>query len=269
MAAKGLKAIFIIINILLLMFGATLIGLGAWVIVDQDGLVQLAKVGQEGTYENFSKPGILDVMSGIAVVEGSLTVLLTILGFCGLGKKSKCYLALYSGILIALILLQIALIALAGVLKDRVNQNLRKALKEVIKTEYEGFVESESKFSRSLDIAQVMFECCGVDSYLEFNSTAMKWTDRTSNQIPKTCCKLDKDAYLEEEKYIFVNRNCARLPTPDISNIGKACYNDIETWIINRIVVTLALTVAFTTFQILGTIFAFCLLHAFRKKSLV
>ncbi|KAH9491996.1 hypothetical protein Btru_029593, partial [Bulinus truncatus] len=181
MASTGLKVVFIVINILLLMLGAVLVALGAWVIVDQDGIVQLAKLDSGGAYENFSKPGMLDVISGIAIVEGSMTILLTILAFCGLGQKSKCYLALYSGILTALVLLQIALIVLAVVLKGRVDQNLRPALKEMIMTEYEGFVDSSSKFSRSFDIAQVTFECCGADSYLEFNNTATKWTDRTSN----------------------------------------------------------------------------------------
>ncbi|CAL1539130.1 unnamed protein product [Lymnaea stagnalis] len=266
MSARGLKIVFCLINVLLMMIGMVLVGLGIWVVSDGDGVLQLARLGYDGNYDEVSKAGLLEVASSIAIVEGSIMILLAVLAFCGVGQESKCFLALYAGILAVLILLQVVIIVLTSIMRVRVHDNLRQALKESIKTEYEGFTDSKKKFSLAMDRAQVLFSCCGVDSYNEFNATATNWKDRTSLKIPKTCCKLDREKYLDNTEFVFVNKTCARILNPKFSNIDKACHGDIQQWLDDRVVATLALTVVFAGIQIFGAIFACCIVRALRYK---
>lgn len=266
MSARGLKVVFCVINVFLMMIGMVLVGLGIWVVADGDGILHLAKLGYDGNYDEVSKAGLLEVASSIAIVEGSIMILLAVLAFCGVGQESKCFLALYAGIMTLLILLQVVIIVLTSIIRVRVHDNLRPALKESIKTEYEGFTDSTKTFSLALDRAQVMFSCCGVDSYLEYNSTAANWKDRTSLKIPKTCCKIDAEKYLDNKEFVFVNKTCARIPITATANINKACHDDIQQWLDDRVVSTLAFTVVFAGIQIFGAIFSCCILRALRYK---
>ncbi|XP_059166019.1 tetraspanin-21-like [Physella acuta] len=268
MAAKGYKIVFIAINILLLFIGIVLLALGAWVLIDDDGLVNLAKLDFDGYYGDLSKPGLLDAAAVIAMIEGAAMILVTLLAFFGVGQQSKCFLALYAGFVLIMVLVQAVIIALTVVVRDRLDENLKPALNMSIQHEYQGFIDSTNRFSLSLDRAHVKFECCGLNSYNDYHEFAEDWKDRFSLKIPKTCCKLvDKDLYLDNRQFTFVNRTCAREPNPSISNLNKTCYNDIHNWLDERIVVILAMTVVFAGIQFFGVIFSLCIIRALRGKE--
>ncbi|PVD32543.1 hypothetical protein C0Q70_07983 [Pomacea canaliculata] len=162
--------------------------------------------------------GMLQTAAIIIITSGFLVFGLGVVGCCGACKQTKCLLALYVGAVALALVLTLAATSVALAYRTVVAEELLAKLRDSLITRYQGYITSDDQFSRAMDFAQVEFQCCGVNSWQDYNLTT-NWTVRSSAVVPLTCCILDRDAYRKENFYVLQDMACARSPNSTNSNI--------------------------------------------------
>ncbi|KAH3710157.1 tetraspanin-18-like [Dreissena polymorpha] len=231
----------------------------------------LTKVGAASS--NFDVVGLLESAAIVLLVGGACILVIGFFGCCGAIKESQCLLCLYAIFLLLIVILEIAAIAIAASFRGKVTTEVKSFLKESIISTYQGKVDTNEEFSLGLDYAKVYFQCCGIDSYTDFNG-ATKW-NRAVNplinfpmEIPPTCCKLkDKDAFLKDQLYDPIDPNCPYVPNDTNSNKNTACWTSIEDYLKSRIGVVIGIAAGILVLEILCVVFACCIISAIREEN--
>lgn len=258
-----MKYILFVINFLFFILGAAAFGLGIWALVDKNKMNVLTKVGADDS--DFNVTGLLESAAIVLLVGGGAILLIGFLGCCGAMKQNKCLLGLYAFFLIIILIVELAAIIIAAVFQGKVQDELKDFLKKNINTTYEGKIDTKEEFSLGLDYAQVYFQCCGIDSYKEFQG-ATKWNHTADVIIPETCCKLeDKDEYLKDQKAVLKDKKCPTSPTGTNSNIDKPCWDSIESYLKDRIAIVIGIAAGIVALEVVCVIFTCCIISELRK----
>ncbi|KAH3710161.1 tetraspanin-18-like [Dreissena polymorpha] len=266
---KMMKYLLFIINFIFFVLGAAAFGLGIWALADKNKMNVLTKIGAASS--NFDVIGLLESAAIVLLVGGACILVIGFFGCCGAIKQSQCLLCLYAIFLLLIVILEIAAIAIAASFRGKVTTEVKSFLKESINSTYQGKVDTNEEFSLGLDYAQVYFQCCGIDSYTDFYG-ATKW-NRTVNtsvtmKIPPTCCKLiDKDAFLKDQKFDPIDKNCPYDPNDTNSNMNKPCWTSIEDYLKSRIGVVIGIAAGILVLEILCVVFACCIISTLRAES--
>lgn len=258
-----MKYILFVINFLFFLLGAAAFGLGIWALVDKNKMNVLTRVGADNS--NFDVIGLLESAAIVLLVGGAAILLIGFLGCCGAMKQSQCLLCLYAIFLGIILIIELAAIIIAAVYRGKVEDELKDFLKKNINDTYQGKIDTNEEFSLGLDYAQVYFQCCGIDSYKDFEG-ATQWKHNATEKIPLTCCKLkDKDDFLKNQKAELVDNNCPYNPTPTNSNIEKPCWSSIESYLKDRISIVIGIAAGILCLELICIVFACCIISALRK----
>ncbi|XP_025092715.1 tetraspanin-18-like [Pomacea canaliculata] len=209
---------------------------------------------------------MLQTAAIIIITSGFLVFGLGVVGCCGACKQTKCLLALYVGAVALALVLTLAATSVALAYRTVVAEELLAKLRDSLITRYQGYITSDDQFSRAMDFAQVEFQCCGVNSWQDYNLTT-NWTVRSSAVVPLTCCILDRDAYRKENFYVLQDMACARSPNSTNSNIDTPCYGKIKEWIETQAYVIGGLGIAICVLQLAGMLLALCLMTSWKSKD--
>jgi len=169
--SKPLKYLVLIFNLLFEIFGIILLGIGIWGEVTHK---HYANVEALKDYEVNSGPRMLIAVAVIIIV-------VAFFGCCGAWKENKCMLCVFIFLLLILVILEITAAALAYKNKDKIKDNLKKALMEKL-MDYNPNLNK----SQAYDDLQEKVECCGVEGYKDW---AMNKNYKASNSVPDSCCK--------------------------------------------------------------------------------
>ncbi|XP_052252280.1 tetraspanin-18-like isoform X1 [Dreissena polymorpha] len=262
---KTLKYMLFVINCIFFALGAVAFGLGIWALVDKNKMNVLTKIGAASS--NFNINGLLESAAIVLLVGGLCVMIIGFLGCCGAIMQKKCLLCSYAIFLLLIVVLEIAAIVIAASFRGKVTTEMKSFLRQTINSKYQGRVDTKEPFSLALDYAQVYFQCCGIDSYADFNgASAWKKTgEKGTMKIPPACCKLkDKDALLKHQKYEPIDWNCPYNPTAINSNMNKPCWASIEDYLKSRIGVVIGIAAGILVSEILCVVFAFCIIRAMR-----
>ena len=86
-----------------------------------------------------------------------------------------------------------------------------------------------SEFTFEMNGLQVLNECCGVNSYKDYENATL-WKAGIvgrNNTVPGTCCKINKLKFLTSNIIEFTVNNCMRIPTAENSYMERGCFTEV------------------------------------------
>ncbi|XP_046376205.1 tetraspanin-18-like [Haliotis rufescens] len=232
---QGLARCFLIVfNIIFLIFGVLCLGIGIWVVVDKTHVISLFRYSSDKVddLKAYDVPSLLESGAYILIAVGALVFVISVFGFCGAIKKSRCCLITY-GVLVGIILvIQVAAGIAVGVFSSQFDSFAKPFLNETMPEKYKGPYDRSDVISFALDVLQASQECCGINgpgdfvNYHNFNKT---WNGAADAVIPFTCCKsTKKDSFpdsMEDYMGALVDQNC---PTDVTKGYQEGCYDKLR-----------------------------------------
>ncbi|CAN7991173.1 unnamed protein product, partial [Ixodes hexagonus] len=168
----------------------------------------------------------------ILIVVGSIVFLVAFLGCCGAMQESYCMLMLFSVFLFLILVAEIAAGSLGFVYKGKVEHLAKDRFEQSLADYDREGTGNVSPVKEAWDFIQSQLQCCGVDSYKD-------WDKRP--EVPKSCCK-----------------NEASCSTPsDYYSVG--CYNKVKDDIKTYAVYVGVAGIGIGLIEIIGIIFSCCL----------
>lgn len=219
-------------NIIFILVGSTLIGLGVWIFLDA-----------EDYFDVFDK-GSLYGVSIVSIVTGSLVVMASFFGCCGAFVRSRLLLIIYIGTLLFILMAQIILIVLALQFKDKVDANVREELIPAVMNKYG--LQNQNDVTIALDSMQRNLECCGANGPNDWSGATAWKASNTNVLFPKSCCK---DAGINN-----CNTNIANAFT-------KGCITELKSWAEEKFLIFSSVSIAMLFFQIFGILIGVALLR--------
>ncbi|KAI1891884.1 hypothetical protein AGOR_G00148320 [Albula goreensis] len=143
-----------------------------------------AKIAKEG--------GVVDSLTAdpalLLIIIGSLMFIITFFGCCGALRNHVMLLKLFLGILVAILLLQVAAAVLGFLFSDLVLQRTELLMRKGI-TRYREDMDLENL----IDFVQKKFQCCGVHSYMDWSDNQYFVCSGTNPSleacgVPFSCC---------------------------------------------------------------------------------
>jgi len=277
--AKCAKIVLIVYNIIFLLSGIFLIGLGIWLVVDGrvNNLVDLTFNG--------SNSRLLRNAAIILITMGVLVVIISVLGFVAAITENMILLTIYIAFLVIIFCGEICGGVVAIVFKDRIIYGLKDILSDSLDKQLSnnstshyynelknGSSDSSSCFTSDVgylwDWAQITFKCCGIETSNDGYSSRLNTTYNFQSMCPKlvkpyipiSCCPFvnqstefgdfhkKPDNQYEAQKLV----NCATPYT-------QGCYNEVALWLEKYAPVLIGIGIGFAMLELFGIIFAVCL----------
>jgi len=165
-SGKCAKAILFVCNMVVVLAGLVLLGVGIWFLADPGTTGYLLQATGGSSYYF-----MLRAAGGIIVVVG---IFLAIVGFAGcwgaIRHKTGC-LNCYSIILVILVILQIVAAILAGVFHTQITTGLAKTMTKMLQLAGDPDVDKNNVTMTSWDFMQYEFSCCGVTNYTDWRNS--------------------------------------------------------------------------------------------------
>lgn len=195
-----------------------------------------------GDFENFIDSHFFSP-AHLLVAIGFIMMFVSIFGCIGAVKESTAMINIYGVLLAIVFILEVAAAISAFALRGQVEEMVRRTINESMAS-----YNANPNVAQSVDFMQQVLECCGVESYKDWEFFLPNVTE--SIELPESCCQRST---LEESCIPF----------------EYGCYSRLQ-WVVSQsaaLIATGATTVAFV--QILGSICAFMLARTIRRtKSL-
>ncbi|KAG7199895.1 hypothetical protein KM043_014341 [Ampulex compressa] len=156
------------------------------------------------------------MISYILMIAGTLTFLVSFLGYCGAMFESKCLLCVYGILLLLVLILECLAVGLAFGLRGDAERSTRSFLKSTIRY-YAAMADKAETVTVTWDGIMTQLHCCGVESYLDFRDST-NWT-LTGRTVPEACCV--------KENGVPKDSSCPISPTSTNSYYKKGCYEAI------------------------------------------
>ena len=219
----------------------------------------------------------------ILIAAGAFIFIISFLGYCGAIKESRVLLTAYGLFIIIIAVLQIAAIVLATFYIPQAEEKTKDFFQHTIR-KYYTTKNRRDAVTLSWDFMQAELECCGVESYEDFEkATEFVKYNREEGKgqiIPESCCILD-DSDRAKELFIAKDKNCLTTPTIQNSYMStvnipfllknnfvksltffQGCYEKVKNKLISNLTIVIGVACGVLALQILGIIFAFCLCKA-------
>ena len=177
------KYILFFFNFICWMFGGVMVGVGIWSLMEKNKYYQKDIMT---VYDIFTD------MSIIVIVFGIIVFLIGSAGCIGALRENILLLKIYYYSMIFIFMVIVVGAVLAFVFKDKLKSFLTDLLKEDIIITY----HDEPDRQAVIDWIQEKFECCGVDSYTDwnkneyFNCSGNLMTNTLRCSVPHSCCKV-------------------------------------------------------------------------------
>uniref|UniRef100_A0A0B8RY74 Tetraspanin n=1 Tax=Philothamnus irregularis TaxID=1899461 RepID=A0A0B8RY74_9SAUR len=224
---KCIKYLMFFFNFIFWLCGIALIALGIFVQIELKNTLVM------------TSPASASAAPIVILSVGVIVFFISFFGCCGAVKENYCMVTTFAVLLTIIFLVEIAAAITGYIFKDKV--------KTVIKNEIQEEMNSyNSSGPNILDDLQRKYNCCGINSYTDwFNVTQLK-----PNKVPSSCCKNGMD--------------CTKNPTRE-NTFEEGCVKEIEDWLRRHIVIVAAVALGIAFFELLGIIFACCLMKGIRS----
>jgi len=220
------KYLVFFFNLLFFIFGALLIGLGAYV------QIELHK------YLDFFEIGSVNGPAIVLMVFGGITLIVAFFGCCGAYKEHYCMTMTFAALITIILICELGGGIAAFVLKGKVDDFVTK-----------GMQESMEKYNTSdgvkiaWDSAQKEFKCCGVNSSADWEANKLP--------IPASCtCNDKKDC----------KDGTVGQPYPE------PCLSKLKDFAEENIAIIAGAGVGLAVVEMLGIIFACCLARSVKRE---
>ena len=168
---KITKFIFVFFNILFLILGLVIVGVGAWLVAENNAFVALT--GNS-------------VVSGAAliIVAGGVTVIIAAVGILGALCQARPLLVIFAVTLIIIVILEIVGAGLAIYFRN----NIRVFLDDGFKRAFAAFSNGDSALDVAVNAYQNQVDCCGAENYTDWMNSDFFMTKQ---RFPDSCCRDD------------------------------------------------------------------------------
>ncbi|XP_014677645.1 PREDICTED: tetraspanin-9-like [Priapulus caudatus] len=244
--AKCAKALLIIFNVIFWLSGATLLGIGIWLLVEPDNqhFLEILKVP--------STDEMLKYAAYLLIAVGALVFVVGFFGCCGAIQESKCMLVTYFVCLIIILGCEIAAGILAVVYKDKIHMYLDDEVPDMLKNEYMKS-EDQKGMTRAWDWVQQEQECCGFNSYKDYDGNTNL---PRGYSFPLSCCKRQDNTEIDN----VTPANEAKCKAMEENFFYKTpCKASINNWFDDHVIIVIGLGLGIGCLELFGMIFAICL----------
>ncbi|XP_025110270.1 tetraspanin-18-like [Pomacea canaliculata] len=179
---KCMKITLVIFNVLVLLVGGVVLGLGIYAHVTDFITGLSAVVGSD----------LFRAGSILIIVAGALMVVISFLGCCGAWQENRIMLGMYFATILILVVFFIAASISGFVFRDKMRGYLEQEAEKSLIKDY-GF---NTQVTNDWDVIQTKLECCGVkgDQNSETSWAIYKikteWfkNNSTGQYVPNSCC---------------------------------------------------------------------------------
>ncbi|KAI4457427.1 tetraspanin [Holotrichia oblita] len=236
------KALLAFCNFLLLACGCTLVSGGLLILFDPERIL-LSRLMSSGTLTTLSHPLLYYLGLGL-VVLGFILAGTGVLGCWASCLHSYYTLSLYFALIILVLIGECAIYATAwawpqclglGLIPDELGKSLQKSYG----------IAGEEQFTAAIDLAQTLFNCCGVQSANEYDTSFWRLQSLgPSLAVPLTCCRLENakshNAYLDPHP---INTTLCQTLEKDLQQGFRhlpGCSQHLEQWYKEQYIIFLA-----------------------------
>ncbi|XP_032065835.1 CD63 antigen [Thamnophis elegans] len=225
---KCVKYLMFFFNFIFWLCGIALIALGIWVQIELKNTLTMTS--------STSTTAVPIVILSVGVI----VFFISFLGCCGAAKENYCMVTTFAVLLTLIFLVEIAAAITGYIYKDKVQTVIKNEIEQEMNHYNQTYVK------KALDGLQKKFSCCGINRYSDwFNVTDIK-----PGKVPASCCRNATD--------------CTKNPTPE-NTFEEGCVKKIEDWLRKHIVIVAAVALGIAFFELLGIIFACCLMKGIRS----
>ncbi|CAD5119992.1 DgyrCDS8575 [Dimorphilus gyrociliatus] len=245
---KITSGIFIILNVLICIFGILLTTFSLIILHDDDDFkIEIQCDNAKEHHDN------LEIGCLVLTAAGTLFFMISILGVVTAIIKYKFYLLVYViGVIIAIILLIIGIVLSHSLFYKKITNCMNKKLVVGIQDDFIGSAYTYKLLPATDDVSlnweQIFrnFGCCGLDSYKDFQKDNYKWSNKWNNdyrlinssvnstnnkiqlygKIPIGCCKVKNDVWGHNTTFVNV-LDCLTNPNSDNAHLN-GCQEDME-----------------------------------------
>ncbi|XP_063350804.1 tetraspanin-33 [Pelmatolapia mariae] len=177
----------------------------------------------------------------LLIVVGSVMFLITFLGCFGALRNTICLLKMFLGLLVAILLLQIAAAFVGYFFTHTVMERTERLMMKAIERYRE-----DQDLENAIDFIQKKFQCCGVESYKNWSRNAYFECSDTNPSleacgVPFSCCiRLQNQTVLNTMCGYGMQQLAEKLARQDIFTIG--CLDKIVWWAKHNLLLVAGLT---------------------------
>lgn len=214
---------------------------------------------------------ILEPVAIVLIVLGCVVACLAFLGAFGACCNSKCLLGTYVVFLCIIIIIEIVLAVLF--FTQTVDSQIKTTLQKTFIDNYVG-IEDLGIYSLASNVLMLMFKCCGLNDYLDFDTdqdmqrtmtvSDGKHSESVNLTTPVSCCKFTGD--FPEIQFPNIT-TCASAPTDEISNWKTGCWGQVTSSIGSYRLPAIGIVCGVIVFEAFFTLLAIVLLCAMNKSK--
>lgn len=293
------KIILFIFNVAFFIFGVASLGLGIWVVVNKSDLFRFINLmdskvtsgSNEGSIETIANQNGMVTLAGYVLIGiGVFTLVVGFCGCCGAMKESKCLLMIYAALVGLILIIEIVAAIMAAVFQNRIRataEDAMLALQDKFFVAMPDYLkQNANKTSNTtastlvtflINNLQVMFDCCGAQDLGDIaNSTSWTASNRMWNgkqlKVPLTCCRVKPELKNSVMNPVYnwsqitgdlQDANCPFSPVANNTGLNsKTCYSSIIDYVQRYAGPLIGICVGIGLFELLGILFACCLIRA-------
>jgi len=228
---KVARVSLFVVNLLYVLISAALLAVGGWIFHDAQNYT--------GIMNNEASPYTVSLCM---IVCGIVMIITAIIGLVSAVNKDSGGLITHISLLLIMVVGVMILLGIGYEFKDKGKESMAAKMKKTVAV---GVTTDDSH--TSLEEIQKDFECCGADSYLDWETSEWKKTFDYL-VVPFACCK--------------DGSSCARVDNFSVEKIyTKGCIGEVNHWSDDMFLLASTLGIVFIIILIIGLLFACFILH--------
>lgn len=195
LSKKSLEILLVVVNVLLFLCGAAVIGVGIWGVADTMYISDV--IGNFG----FSSSAILMVICGVCLI------LVSVLGCCGARTGKRQLVIVYTIVKMVIFIVLLAAAIVGAVFRNEIGDKMREEMTKGIKERYGLDNSADDDLTDGWDLMQTNLKCCAVDDQGWELYKQSRWFKAQFDQfdkefVPPSCCVTERvnSYYLNQEK---------------------------------------------------------------------
>lgn len=235
-------------NIIFLLSGIAVLGVGIWVKVDKN------VVNMQNLVQLDSDDKALDTAGWVLIGFGSFVLIISAFGFFAACTQKKFFIVMYIFFLVVVFAGEFAGGISVAVFKGKIDDELPKLLDGTLHNHYK---EGSNIGAKAWDYVQVWLKCCGANGISDYTDTNFT---TPGLHVPKTCCKLENgDPENPKPTNSTACQTEAKNGTKPFKFLNtEGCLEKFEKEIKSHLALVIGVAVGIAMLQILGIVLAIC-----------
>lgn len=226
---KCVRFLVFFFNFIFWICGIALIALGVYVQIALNDTMKMTSLSSSGA------PIVI-------LIVGVIIFFISFFGCCGAWKENYCMVTTFAILLTLIFLVEIAAAIAGYIFRNQIEKAVNDQIRDTMRK-----YKANSTLARDFDDLQRRYSCCGATNYTDwFNVTGVP-----EHTVPKSCCKDN-------------TTDCTTNPSS--SNVfNEGCATKIEQLLKKHILIVAGVALGIAFFELLGIIFACCLMKGIRS----